>query len=538
MRLALAQLNPLVGDLRGNAAAIGAVYAEAVAAGAELVATSELALPGYPPEDLLLRPAFLAAQDRHLAELAGQTGDAALVVGFVEDLGEPDRRPGLANSAALLRNGRVEAVYRKQRIPNYGVFDEARYFAAGDQPVTFDVAGVRVGLTVCEDLWGAGGPVAQVAGAGAQVVLNINASPYHQGKRAERERWASEHARGGGVWLAYLNQVGGQDEIVFDGDSFVVSPDGEIVARGKQFDTDLVLVDLPEGIAPSPAPRLDDVAEVYAALVLATGDYARKNGFARALVGVSGGIDSALTLVVAADALGPDNVTGVSMPSPHSSEGSIRDAHALTANVGAQQLDLPIGDLMSAFDKALAERFAGTEPGVAEENLQARIRGTLLMALSNKFGDLVLTTGNKSEMAVGYATLYGDMAGGFAVLKDVPKLLVYDLSRHRNALAGFDLIPRATIEKPPSAELRPGQLDSDALPPYEVLDPILESYVERDRSLDDIIADGYDEELVRRVVRLVDNAEYKRRQAPPGPKVTRRAFGRDRRPPITQGWRT
>jgi NAD+ synthase (glutamine-hydrolysing) len=536
MRLALAQLNPLVGDLQGNARDIAVAYREAVAAGADLVVAGELGLTGYPPEDLLLRPAFLAAVDDHLRQLAAQTGDAALVVGFPEGLPPPHAHPPLANSAAVLRAGAIEAVYRKQRIPNYGVFDEARYFRPGDEAVVIDVGDMSVGVTVCEDLWADNGPVAASAAAGAQMALSLNASPYHRGKRDDREHWAARHARRSDVWIAYLNVVGGQDEIVFDGDSFVMGPDGAVVARARQFEPDLLLVDLPEGGAPSSAPRLEPVAEVYAALVLATRDYARKNGFDRALVGVSGGVDSSLVATIATDALGAGSVTGVAMPSPYSSEGSLRDAEKLAANLGINHLELPISEVMAAFDAALAEPFAGTEPGVAEENIQSRIRGTLLMALSNKFGDLVLTTGNKSEMAVGYATLYGDMAGGFAVIKDVPKLLVYELCRHRNAEAGFDLVPEAVLKKPPSAELRPGQRDTDALPPYDVLDPILEAYVEQDQPVEAIMEAGYDETLVRRITRMVDDAEYKRRQAPPGPKITRRAFGRDRRPPITQGW--
>ena len=554
MRLALAQLNPIVGDLGGNAEALRSAYEQAVAAGADIVCASELALTGYPPEDLVLKRAFVEATGKALHDLAGATGPAALVVGFVEDLGgspaeswrpvtsEAGRYPPLADSAAVLRGGRVEAIYRKQRLPNYGVFDEARYFMAGaGPPVVVEVAGARVGVTICEDMWGECGPVDEVASRGAQVVLNLNASPYSRGKRAEREYWAGTHARASGVWIVYAHQVGGQDEIVFDGDSFVMAPDGAVVARAAQFEPDLLVVDLPAGRhaperarAPVPAERLDPVAEVYAALVLGTRDYVRKNGFAGALVGLSGGVDSSLVATIAADALGADRVTGVLMPSPYSSRASVTDARKLAANLGICSQTLPIDAVMRAFNETLAAPFAGTAPGVAEENIQPRIRSTLLMALSNKFGNIVLATGNKSEFAVGYATLYGDMAGGFAVIKDVPKTLVYQLCRHRNQAGSA--VPQEVLDKAPSAELRPDQLDTDSLPPYDILDPIIEAYVEHDRSIADIVADGFDAQTVRYVARLVDRAEYKRRQAPPGVKITARAFGKDRRLPITHSW--
>jgi len=545
MRLALAQLDPVVGALQANARNIVTAYAEAVAAGAELVVTPELSLTGYPPEDLVLKDSFVAATREHLEHLAGATGAVPLVVGFVEALDEPPGAwgyPALANAAAVLRDGRVEVTYRKQRLPNYGVFDEARYFRPKDAPVVIDVGGVDVGLTICEDLWGDGGPVTAAIDAGARLVLNINASPYHRGKRDEREQWARHHCRDR-AWLAYLNEVGGQDEVVFDGDSFVMGPTGEVVARGAQFATDLVIVDVPiEGnaqarqIAGDGGPRMDRCTEIYAALVLATRDYVRDNGFRQAVIGLSGGIDSALVAAIAADALGPENVVGVGMPSPYSSTGSVVDAKALATNLGIGWLELPIADVMTAFDHGLAEPFAGTEPGLAEENIQARIRGTLLMALSNKLGHIVLATGNKSEYAVGYATLYGDMAGGFAPIRDVPKTLVYELCHHRNDVAGGEVIPQAILDKPPSAELRPGQLDTDNLPPYEVLDPIIEAYVERDESVSQITAAGFDADVVRRVITLIDRAEYKRRQAAPGVKITKRSFGKDRRLPITHVW--
>ena len=547
MRLALAQLDPIVGALSRNAEDILAAYQRACDAGAELVATPELALPGYPPEDLVLKESFIHAGAAALAGIAAGTGEVALVVGFVEGLDEPPGPwgyPALANSAAVCRHGMIEVVYRKERLPNYGVFDEARYFRSRSQPVVITAGGARVGITICEDMWGDGGPVADAIAAGAQVVLNVNASPYHGGKRDEREMWARRHLSGSAAWLAYVNEVGGQDEVVFDGDSFVMDPKGAVVARAAQFATDLLVVDLPLGddaaqvhqIAGDAHPRMDRCSEIYAALVLGTRDYIRDNGFTKALLGLSGGIDSALVAAIAADALGPQNVTGVAMPSPYSSSGSVVDAKALAANLGIAWLEIGIESVMESFAAALAEPFAGTESGLAEENLQARIRGTLLMSLSNKRGDMVLVTGNKSEYACGYSTLYGDMAGGFAPIKDVPKMLVYELCRHRNALAGTDVIPEAVLTKPPSAELRPGQRDVDSLPPYEVLDEILEAYVERDQSVGQIVAAGFDEATVRKVATLVDRAEYKRRQSAPGLKITRRAFGKDRRLPITHGW--
>jgi NAD+ synthase (glutamine-hydrolysing) len=547
MRVAMAQTDPVVGALRANADEILDAYRRSCDQQADVVATPELSLTGYPPEDLVLKSSFLAAGMAVLTDMAAQTGDVPLVVGYVEQLDEPDSDwgyPALANSAAVCRNGAIEVIYRKERIPNYGVFDEARYFRSKSQPVVIDAGGARVGVTICEDLWGEGGPIPASIAAGAQLVLNINASPYQRGKRDERESWARRHLEGTAAWLAYLNEVGGQDDIVFDGDSFVISPTGEVVARGAQFATDLIIVDIPVGdgatregqVAGNAHPRLDRCSEIYGALVIGTRDYIRDNGFTNALLGLSGGIDSALVAAIAADAVGPENVTGVSMPSPYSSPGSVTDAKALAANLGIRFLQLGIEPTMTAFDATLAEPFAGTEAGLAEENLQARIRGTLLMAMSNKFGDLVLATGNKSEYAVGYSTLYGDMAGGFAPIKDVPKLLVYELCRHRNAVAGSDVIPQAVLDKPPSAELRPNQRDTDSLPPYDVLDPILEAYVERDMSVPEIVAQGFDETTVARIATMVDRAEYKRRQSAPGLKITGRAFGRDRRLPITHGW--
>jgi NAD+ synthase (glutamine-hydrolysing) len=572
-RLALAQVAARVGDIEGNTQEVLEAWRRAADLGADLVVFTELTITGYPPEDLLLKREFVAANLAALPRLAadGPSGTVA-VVGFV-GAGEGDTTDedhwdvalatrDLTNSAAVLADGRVVASYDKLRLPNYGVFDEARYFTPRDEPCVVAVAGVPVGVTICEDLWTEDGPVRSAAQAGAAVIANLNASPYHQAKRADRERWVTHHARREGVWLAYCNVVGGQDEVVFDGDSMVAAPDGTIVARGAQFADDLIVVDLevthrglaagvlelpgagtskPPLQAPHLADRLDEVAEVWAALVRATGDYCRHNGFQDAVVGLSGGIDSAVTAAIAADALGGDHVIGVAMPSPYSSEHSVADAHQLARNLGCRYHELPIGGPLAAVGEALGSLVvtgfdrSDREPGVAYENLQSRLRGLYLMALSNEHGSIVLTTGNKSEYAVGYATLYGDMAGGFAPLKDVPKLLVYALARWRNR--DREVIPSSTIEKPPSAELRPGQLDQDSLPSYEVLDDIVMAYVEQDLGLDAIVARGHDRAEVERVVRLIDRAEYKRRQSAPGPKITQRAFGRDRRVPITNLWR-
>jgi NAD+ synthase (glutamine-hydrolysing) len=557
MRIALAQLNPTVGDIERNAAALADAYDAATRRGADLVVSGELGLTGYPPDDLLLKPAFITAAAEQLDALAERAGAQPFMVGFPEDVrdaGQPvgvvgeDALPqGLANSAALLSNGLVTRVYRKQRIPNYGVFDEARYFRAGDSLAIVNVADVLVGLTVCEDLWGSGGPVTESGHHGARIVLSPNASPFHHGKREEREQWARHHAAAAQAWIVYVNLVGGQDDVVYDGDSFVMAPDGTVVARAEQFAEDLLIVEFdPQRPATVPqrwTPRFTHPAAIYEALVLGTRDYLAKNGFARAVVGVSGGVDSALTLAVAVDALGPDQVTAVAMPSPYSSSGSITDAKALVAALGCRWLALGIETIMGAFGDVLAEPFAGTEEGIAEENIQARIRGSLLMALSNKLGHLVLATGNKSEYAVGYSTLYGDMVGGFAPLKDVYKTVVYEVCGYRNSThrAGWlgpsgAVIPRAILDKPPSAELRPDQRDTDSLPEYDLLDPILHGYIEEYRSVDSLVADGHDRDLVTRVTRMVDRAEYKRRQAAPGVKVTIRAFGRERRLPITHRW--
>ena len=539
-------------------------YEAAEAAGCDLVAFPELAVTGYPPEDLLLRPTFVAQAAEALEKFASRTGRVAAVVGYPE----PGR--DLYNAAAVCAHGRVYGVYRKHLLPNYAVFDEQRYFApaTADGPL-FVVNGVRVAVTICEDAWSPTGPVLTQAAGGAELVVNINASPYYAGRLRERETMLATRAADASVPVVYVNLVGGQDELVFDGASMVFDEGGHLFARGRQFAEDLLVVDVdvrpgfrrrlldPRGRVTAPPlpevrvteaqlaerhsvpriePVLEPVREVYEALVIGTRDYVRKNGFATVLIGLSGGIDSSLVAAIAADALGAENVVGVLMPSRYSSEGSVTDAERVATNLGIRTMTIPIEPAHEAFLDMLSDVFAGTESGVAEENLQARVRGTVLMTISNKFGWLVLTTGNKSEMATGYSTLYGDMAGGFAVIKDVPKMLVYALAVDRNERAGRELIPYSVLEKPPSAELRPDQRDEDSLPPYSRLDPIIEGYVEEDLSVGDLEERGLDHDLVRRVAGLVDHNEYKRRQAPPGVRVSPKAFGKDRRLPITNGW--
>ncbi|MDE3095564.1 MAG: NAD+ synthase [Chloroflexota bacterium] len=568
LRAALAQIDTTVGDLAGNAAKIIEWTERARALGADLVAFPELAVTGYPPEDLVLRRSFVADNLRALDEVVAATRGIASIVGFVDMDGD------IYNAAAIISDGRLVARYRKQFLPNYGVFDEDRYFQRGASSPVFVIAGVGVGVNICEDIWYPDGPTRQQAHAGAEVVVNINASPYHRAKGTFRENMIATRASDNVVVVCHVNATGAQDELVFDGHSLICDERGALLARGAQFREDLIVCDIDiEGvlqarlhdprhrkarfdqqaaggtpnvvvseapfvaekprISPPPlAPVLGPVAEVWDALVLGVRDYIAKTGFSTVLIGLSGGVDSSLVACIAADALEAGHVVGVSMPSRFSSEGSQSDAAALAERLGIRLMTVPIEPAFEASLVMLAEPFADTPFGVAEENLQARIRGNILMSLSNKFGWLVLTTGNKSEMATGYSTLYGDMAGGFAVIKDVPKTLVYELARYRNGLAGRDLIPQAVIDKPPSAELRPDQLDSDSLPPYDVLDPILEAYVEDDRGIEEIVAMGFDLPTVQRVVQMVDRNEYKRRQAPPGLKVTPRAFGRDRRLPI------
>jgi NAD+ synthase (glutamine-hydrolysing) len=576
LRIGLGQLNATVGAIDANTAAIRTRLHEARTLGVDVVAFPELAVCGYPPEDLLLKPSFVAANREAVDELAADTEGMTAIVGFV------DRHFDLFNAAAVLHDGEWIATYHKQRLPNYGVFDELRYFKPGRGEVLVCAHGAWIGVSICEDVWLPGGPVSRLARAGADVIVNINASPFQRDKWRARHRMLATRASDHAVVLAYVNTVGGQDELVFDGNSVVFGPEGELLAEAPVFEEHLLVCDVeveevfrarlhdprrrhalrgephevsrvyaddedvtpqPPGAGEKPAfeatPAVvhDDLAEVYAALVLGTRDYVRKNGFERVLLGLSGGIDSALVAAVAADALGGDAVTGVKLPGRYSSEGSLTDADELAANLGIDLLELGIEPLFTSALDVLEPVFGDREPDVAEENLQARARGMLLMALSNKFGWILLTTGNKSELATGYATLYGDMAGGFAVIKDVSKTLTYELARWRNEQPGGAVIPVSSIEKPPSAELRPDQTDQDSLPPYDVLDAILELYVERDWSLAEIVAQGHDEDTVRRVLRLVDLNEYKRRQAAPGVKITPRAFGKDRRLPITSGFR-
>ena len=569
LRIALCQMNATVGDLAGNAELIGAGIAAGKDAGAQLVLFPELALTGYPPEDLLLREHFLTDTGARLRELAASTRGIVAIVGFPERIegalrtGESGM-PGpvstvLHNAAAVLAEGSVQAVYRKLRLPNYGVFDEQRYFKPGDpRALTVPIAGMPVGVTVCEDLWVAGAPATAEADAGAKLIVNVSASPYHAGKGLERESLFAERARETGAHVAFCAMVGGQDELVFDGHSFVLDPTGATIARARQFEQDLLVCYIYRGAGPGAGIATGESShralrpaiacaeqEVYSALVLGLRDYVGKNGFSAVVLGLSGGIDSALVACLAVDALGPERVNVAIMPSPHSSHDTQNDARALATTLGVGVHELRIEPAMRAYQDTLAADFEGTSPDLTEENLQARIRGNLLMALSNKFGWLVLATGNKSEMSVGYTTLYGDLAGGFAAIKDVPKTLVYRLARWRNtrqSANGGDVrvrapIPSSIIERAPTAELRPDQADQDSLPPYDVLDRILHGYVELDLSREQLIAEGLPAADVARATRLVDLAEYKRRQAPPGIKITERAFGRDRRMPITNAYK-
>jgi NAD+ synthase (glutamine-hydrolysing) len=568
LRLAAAQLNTVVGDLSGNVERILDALAAAEAAGADICVVPELAIPGYPPEDLLLKPTFVADNVVALEKVAAATGQCAIVVGYVG--ATPDGQ-GLSNAAALCAGGRVVGIYRKRFLPNYGVFDEQRWFVSSNEtPTLYGVAGAWVGISVCEDVWFPDGPVAHQGRAGADVVVNLNASPYNSGRRRERLAMLHERVAEAGCAIAYVNQVGGQDELVFDGDSLIVASDGTLLATGAQFATDLVVVDIPVAggpgrpaatklprvvateprparaagsapLRPAIRPELSPEAEVYAALVLGTRDYLGKNGFKEAVIGLSGGIDSSLVATIAVDALGPSHVHGISMPSRYSSEGSRHDAEALAALLGIDLRVVPIEGAHVAFTEMLAGVLGREPTGLTDENLQSRLRGVLLMGVSNAKGWIVLTTGNKSEMATGYSTLYGDSAGGFAVIKDVPKTLVYDLCRYRNTQAVLEglpgPIPDSVLDKPPSAELRPDQRDDQSLPPYEKLDPVLQGYVEGDQTAADLVARGFDPAVVEQVVRLVDGAEYKRRQMPPGVRITTKAFGKDRRMPITNHYR-
>jgi NAD+ synthase (glutamine-hydrolysing) len=553
LRVAVAQVNPTVGDLDGNADLIEAAFAKALEQSPDLVAFPEMALTGYPLEDLVLRDDLATQARQALKDLAPRLKGAVAIVGTIDADG-----PKRYNAAAAIAGGRVRAMYRKHELPNYGVFDEARTFTPGTELVILEIRGVRVALTICEDLWEADGPVAASARAGADCVVTINASPFHRGKALERQVLVHQRSVDHRVAIVYSQMVGGQDELVFDGGSLIFDRDGHVVAKGSRFEPDIALADLEfpakpkrlRGVEPillSGAPKRSvkrpelpehhplvarsPLEEVYEALLIGVRDYCDKNRFPGAIVGLSGGIDSALTATVAADALGPERVLGIAMPSPFNSPDSLTDAKELAANLGIDFEVAPINDVLETFERSLRDPL-GPPEGLWHENLQSRIRGTLLMARSNASGKIVLTTGNKSEMAVGYSTLYGDTAGGFAVLKDVPKTLVYELASYRNAY-GLVAIPDRVFSKAPSAELRLDQSDSDSLPAYEELDPILEAYIERRMSRDQIVAAGADAGIVDRVLALVDAAEYKRRQTPPGVKITPLSFGRDRRLPIT-----
>ena len=569
LRIGMAQINTTVGDFKGNTEKILEAIAQGRSLGVDLLTFPELAICGYPPEDLLLKPKFIEENLRSLERVVEGSSGITVVLGFV------DAKADIFNAAAVIHDRKLVGVYHKIYLPNYGVFDENRYFQAGKECTVYVISGVNVGINICEDIWYEAGPATVQAYAGAEVIVNISASPYHFGKRNFRERMLGARASDNVAIVAHNNLVGGQDELVFDGNSIVLDEKGELITRGKQFEEDLIVADLdveavfrtrlhdprwrkrtllfeeqrwqapkvvvsetPSSTSKPPLkPRQVEVkglpGEIYDALVLGTRDYILKNGIKKVVIGLSGGIDSSIVATIAVDALGPSNVIGVSMPSRYSSPGSISDAELLSRNLGTRLLTIPIERVFQAYLDVLAESFKGIKPDVTEENIQARIRGNLLMALSNKFGWLVLTTGNKSEMATGYTTLYGDMAGGFAVIKDVPKTMVYQLTRYRNSLAGKELIPSTVFEKPPSAELRPDQKDTDSLPSYDLLDTVLTAYVEEDKSVEQIITMGIDEKVVKKAARLVDSSEYKRRQAPPGVKITPRAFGRDRRLPIT-----
>jgi NAD+ synthase (glutamine-hydrolysing) len=570
MRLALAQINTTVGDLDGNRERILQSIAEARGAGADLVLLPELAVTSYPPEDLLLRPGFIRAAEESLREIAAETSGLVALVGY------PHFDRDLYNACAVCADGEVKAVYRKRFLPNYGVFDEDRYFAPARDCVLLELGGTLVGPTICEDLWQPGPPATDLALAGAQVLTNISASPFHVLRDREREEMFATRARDNACFVAFCNAVGGQDELIFDGHSLVLDEEGHVLARAPGFEEALLVVDIDpadavgrrlrdvrrralarergavpdapvvavgdcrshdDRIEPYLAEPLGELEQMRLALELGLRDYVGKNGFSDVVIGVSGGIDSALTAALAVEALGAERVHCVSMPSRYSSEATRNDAKWLTESLGTDFRELPIEAAVDAFDSILAESFTGLDPDLAEENLQARIRGVLLMALSNKFGWLVVATGNKSELSVGYATLYGDMAGGFALLKDVFKTDVFRLARHLNEREGRELIPATIIERAPSAELRDDQLDEDSLPPYPALDRVLEAYVEQDRSREELSNDGFDADVVERALALIDRAEYKRRQAPPGVRLTPKAFGRDRRTPITNRWR-
>ncbi len=554
LRIAIAQINCTVGDLDGNSEKISRYIQRAKGSGVDIISFPELALTGYPPEDLLLKPKFIEDNLKKIKELSKSVNDIVAVVGFVDRKGRD-----IYNAAAIIYNAKIYGIYHKMLLPNYGVFDEKRYFNPGDNPLVFKFGKFIFGVNICEDIWHKEGPTKQQALAGAELILNINASPYHAGKIKEREEIIRKQAKASRLFIAYTNLVGGQDELVFDGQGMVVNDSGRIVSRAGAFKEDLLIADLnipvkklrlskriitiADGLPSkdrAPLSRkglspLEAVAEIYQALLLGLRDYVTKNGFQKVVIGLSGGVDSSIVAALAVDALGKENVIGVFMPSRYSSSESEVDATQLAGNLGIKFITIPIEQIYKIYLMVLEPHFLGQDKDITEENLQARIRGNILMALSNKFGWLVLTTGNKSEMSTGYATLYGDMAGGFALIKDVPKQLVYKLARYRNSLSL--VIPERVLTKEPTAELRPNQKDRDTLPPYETLDPILKAYVEEDKDLAKIISSGLDKETVSRVLNMVDKSEYKRRQSPPGIKITPRAFGRDRRMPITNKYR-
>ncbi|MBI5409806.1 MAG: NAD+ synthase [Nitrospirae bacterium] len=572
LRIALAQINPTVGDLSGNVKKIAAYIRKARAMKADIVAFPELAVTGYPPEDLLLKDQFIKDNIDAMHKIREAAKGIIAIVGFV------NRIEKIYNAAAVISDGKLIDVYHKKYLPNYGVFDEYRYFETGRRFPVYNIGGVKIGVCICEDIWREKGPAKLEALAGAEIIINVNASPYHMDKLSVREDILSERAQECGAIIFYVNMVGGQDELVFDGGSLIVDGSGNVIGRGKQFGEELIVADIDvtgkgkelsvkgrkelkaildkeEFVEEIRAPfslrdrrkpavkqkkviRMSGSEEVYNALLLGTRDYVHKNGFKDVVIGMSGGVDSALVATIAVDALGKENVHGLFMPSMYTSRESREDACGHAKNIGIEILTIPIDDVLKAYLKALSEHFKGAKPDITEENLQARIRGNLLMAFSNKFGRLVLTTGNKSEMSVGYATLYGDMAGGFAVIKDVPKTLVYELCKWRNEKAGTELIPQRILWKEPTAELKPDQRDTDTLPPYPVLDPILKAYVEEDKSFDEIRNMGCELECAQKVIKMIDRAEYKRRQAPPGIKITPRAFGKDRRFPITNRYKS
>ncbi|MBI5204789.1 MAG: NAD+ synthase [Nitrospirae bacterium] len=552
LRLALAQINPTVGDIEGNVLKICDFISKAKKQNAGIVVFPELAVTGYPPEDLLLKPQFISDNLDALKKVQRETEGITAVVGFVDPVRKlksdflsigVDKKDGIYNAAAIFHDKKLVDIYHKVHLPNYGVFDEYRYFRAGTKSPVFTINGISMGVNICEDIWHEG-PVKSQAQAGVEIIMNINASPYHMGKLHEREEMLSKRASDNKVLVVYLNTVGGQDELVFDGGSLIIDRAGEIIVRGRQFEEEIIIADVRIDGPSRPgkrylAPAASSLGEeVYKALVLGTRDYVNKNDFSKVVIGLSGGVDSSLVAAIAVDAIGKKNVKGVFMPSPFTSKESREDSSALAKNLGIKIIDVPINEIFESYRKNLKREFKGFHEDITEENLQARIRGNILMSFSNKFGWLVLTTGNKSEMSVGYATLYGDMAGGFAVIKDVPKTLVYELCKWKNSKEGRAVIPERVLWKEPSAELKPDQKDTDTLPPYPVLDPILKAYIEDDKSFEDILSSGCEKECVQKVIKMIDKSEYKRRQSPPGIKITPRAFGKDRRFPITNKYRS